>query len=90
MTTARRGVLGIRIEKCIMDRNGIFQPIAVYGNISTGFMRKNLSYRMREHVYWIKHFLKEVNVKEDGEITIILDGGFNFIFKKSGKEYILL
>jgi len=30
----------------------------------------------------IKHFLKEVIVKEDGEITIILDGGFSFAFKK--------
>ena len=37
----------------------------------------------------INHFLKEVIIKEDGGVAIILDGDFNFMFDKIETGYIL-
>ena len=37
----------------------------------------------------INHFLKEVIIEEKGDVAIILDGGFNFMFDKVATGYIL-
>ncbi|MEA4987651.1 MAG: recombinase family protein [Anaerovorax sp.] len=37
----------------------------------------------------IQQYLKEITIKEDGEVLITLDGDFSFAFKKEGEEYVM-
>jgi oligoendopeptidase F len=35
----------------------------------------------------IKHFLKEILIKKNGEVAITLDGGLTFLCQRDGEEY---